>query len=182
TARYYVGSGGPFQWIDECAAVSAVAVKDAASDDEDSYTSWTVGTVGSTTSADVFPASGDPRYPDYNSTPYTFLIVGANGDYSTFTSGEYTSRGGFRPTSTVSRGVQTVQVTAQWGYSETIPADIKLANLMWAARLYKRAQSAMADTLASPDFGTLLYQQSLDPDIKQLLLAGRYVKPATGRF
>ncbi len=181
TAKYYMGSGLPYQWIDECVSVSSVAVKDSPSDDEDDYTSWTVGTVGSTTSADVFPASGSPEQPDYRSTPYTLLVIGANGDYSTFTSGSYTHRGGFRPMSTVARGVPTVQVTARWGYASSPPDDIRIANLMQAARWHKRLQSAMADSLASTDFGTLLYRQRLDPDIEQILIHGRYVRPPIGR-
>src|SRR3990167_8370884 len=60
TARYFPGSGKPYQRIDECAAISSVAVKDSSTDDENAYTAWTLGVVGTTTSADVFPASGDP--------------------------------------------------------------------------------------------------------------------------
>jgi len=180
-ARYYVGSGKSFQWIDECVSVTAVAVKDSASDDEDSYVAWTVGTVGTTTEADVFPATGDPAMPDYMATPHTLLVVGANGDYSTFTGGGFTSRGGFRPLTTVSRGLPTVEVSGRWGYATTVPDDIKEACLMQAARWYKRFQSAMSDTLASAELGTLLYRQSLDPDIRRLLVDGRYVKPTVGR-
>ena len=167
--RYYTGHGKGFLWIDECVAVSAVSVKDSPSDDEDSYTSWTVGTVGTTTSADVFAASGSPSRPDFNATPYTMLIIGINGDYSSFPYGAYSGR-----------GVPTVAVTARWGYATSPPDDIRLANLAWAARLYKRLQSAMADTAGSTEMGTLFYRQALDPDIKTMLEGGRYVKPAIG--
>jgi len=179
--RYYTGSGLTYQWIDECTAVTAVAVKDSPSDDEDDYTSWTVGTVGTTTDADVFPASGEPRAPDFNSTPYTFLIIGPNGDYSTFTSGQFTHRRGFRPFTTRAKGTPTVKVTARWGYSDTIPYTIKQACLMQAARWYQRLKSSMADTLAGPEFGKLMFRKVLDPDIELLLVQGRYVKPAVGR-
>lgn len=180
SARYYSGSGGPYQNIDECVEVTEVAVKDSPSDDEDSYTSWTVGTVGTTTDADVFPASGDPEQPDYSDTPYDLLVVGANGSYSSFTSGSFTSRRGFRPSSDVRRGVPTVEVTARWGFSDDTPADILEACIMQSARWYKRLQSAMADATASADFGQLLFRQSLDPDIKLILEGGRYVRPAVG--
>ena len=181
SARYFVGSGDTIQWIDECASVTAVAVKDSPSDDEDDYTSWTLGTVGSTTDADVFPASGDPIAPDYNSTPYTFLVIGPNGSYSVFTGGSFTTRGGFRGIGSRTRGTPTVKVTAKWGFATTVPADIKEACIMQSARWYKRLQSAMADTAASTEMGTLLYRQSLDPDIALILKSGRYVKPAVGR-
>lgn len=180
TARYYSGSGGPYQNIDECVEVEAVAVKDSPSDDEDSYTSWTVGTVGTTTDADMFPASGDPEQPDYTDTPYDLLIVGANGAYGAFTSGSFTSRRGFRPSTTIRRGVPTVEVTARWGFSDDTPDDILEACIMQAARWYKRLQSAMADATASADFGQLLFRKVLDPDIELILLAGRYVRPPVG--
>jgi hypothetical protein len=180
TARYYPGSGGPVQRIDECASVTAVAVKDSSSDDEDSYTSWTVGTVGSTTGADVFPATGDPEYPDFNSTPHTFLLVGANGSYSTFPSGRYTTRGGFEPEFVTTRGVPVVKVTARWGYAATVPDDIKEATIMQSARWYKRLQSAMADSVASADFGVLQYRK-LDPEIQHILVDGGYIRRSIGR-
>jgi hypothetical protein len=182
SARYYPGSGKSWQRIDECAEVTAVAVKDSASDDEDSYTSWTLGTVGSTTEADVFPATGDPAYPDYDRTPYTLLVVGANADHSVFTSGRYSGRRGFSRERTASpRGLPSVKVTAKWGYASTVPSDILEANIMQAARWFKRLEGGMSDTLGSADLGTLLYRQSLDPDIAMILKEGRYVRPAIGR-
>jgi hypothetical protein len=181
SARYFTGSGKPWQLIDECVEVTGVAVKDSVSDDEDSYTAWTVGVVGTTTSADCFPATGDPAFPDYERTPYTMLVIGANGDYSHFTGGKYTSRGGFRPTSRLHRGLPTVEVTARWGYSSTVPPDIKQACLMLAAKVRKRIQSNMADTAASPELGTLMYTKELDPQIRGILELGRYIRPSVGR-
>lgn len=181
SARYYVGSGKPYQRIHECVSVSAVAVKGSPSDDEGDYTSWTVGTIGTTTSADVFPATGDPKRPAYNTTPYTLLVIGANADYSCFTSGDFVGRAGFEPSTTVAKGVATVQVTARWGYATIVPDDVKEACIMQAARWYKRLQSAMADTTATAEMGTLLYQKSLDPDIKGILDDGGYKRPRIGR-
>lgn len=183
TARFYKGTGTPVQRIDECVEVTAVGVKDSPSDDETSYTAWTVGTVGTTLLADVFPARGDSENPDYTlpaqcGKPFDLLVVGANGSYSEFTGGKWTSRGGFRPSDFTHRGLPTVKVTAKWGYSVTVPADIKEACIMQAARWYKRLASAMADTLASADLGMLLYREKLDPDIAGILLDGRYVRPA----
>lgn len=181
SARYFVGSGDTIQWINECASVSALAVKDSPSDDEGDYTTWTLGTVGTTTDADVFPASGDPEVPDYNSTPYTFLVIGSNGAYSLFPSGSFTTRGGFKPAGSRTRGVPTVEVEARWGFALTVPHDIREAAIMQSARWFKRLQSAMADTAASSELGTLLYRQSLDPDIALILRSGRYIRPAVGR-
>ena len=75
----------------------------------------------------------------------------------------------------------TVKVTAKWGYATSVPSTIKTATMMQAARWYKRFQSAMADVVADAALGTLLYRQELDPDVKMLLVAGRYVKMAIGR-
>lgn len=171
SARRYAGNGKPYIYIDECVSVTTVEVKDSATDDD--YDAWLVG--------DWLAASGDPMAPDYNSLPYDLLVVDPTGDESVFTSGEYTTRGGFRPLTDVSRGVPTVRITARWGYAETAPTDIKLACLMQSARWYKRFQSAMSDVLASGELGTLLYRQSLDPSIRRLLVDGRFVKPVTGR-
>jgi hypothetical protein len=178
TARYYVGSGGHVQFIDECVAVSAVAVKDSVSDDEDGYTAWTVGTVGTTTSADVFPASGSERFPNWMRTPYTMLVIGANGDYSVFTGGEYSGRAGFSRDRSSVRGVPTVEVTARWGYAATVPAGIRQACITESARLFKRGEAAWADALTQNEFGVLRYVQEFDP-VTRIMLA-RFGKPAVG--
>ena len=178
TARYYPGSGKSYQWIDECVAVSAVAVKDSASDDEDDYTAWTLGTIGTTTGADVFLATGDPEYPEFTRTPYTLLVIGANADYSIFPSGNFRTRGGFRPSSDSVRGLPAVKVTARWGYAATVPANVKEACILQSARWWKRGQSAWADTIANVDFGVLMYRKSLDPDLQAMLMEARLVRPA----
>lgn len=178
-ARYFPGSGKAYQWIDEAAAITAVAVKDSSSDDEDAYTAWTLGVVGTTTDADVFPATGDPRYPDFVRTPYTLLLVGSNGDYSSFPSGRFITRGGFRPTGNYGRGLPVVKVTAKWGYALTVPPAIKQATIALAARFFKQGESAWADTLASQELGQLLYQRE-NADIAWLLKEGRFIRPAIG--
>ncbi len=155
TARTYPGSGTDWQWIDECTSLTQLRVKQTSTS---TYDTWTT--------SDYMTATGDPRYPDYNSTPKTALYVDPNGDYSVF------YKDGAYP---------TVEVTAYWGYATTVPDDIRMACVMQAARWYKRLQSAMADSAASADLGMLLYRQSLDPDIKRILVEGRYVKPALGR-
>jgi len=47
---------------------------------------------------------------------------------------------------------------------------------MQASRWYKRYQSAMTDTLATGETGTLIYEKSLDPAIKRILVDGRYIR------
>lgn len=181
SARYYKGSGKAYQLIDECVAITAVAVKDAATDD--TYEAWTSPSTNMAGDGDWFAGTGDPDDPEFNQLPYTILFVDPNGDQAWFTgeTPEMKKRGrNVRGVSILAR-VPTVRVTARWGFSATVPYDIAEAAYMIAERFYKRQQSAMADTLASADLGGLLYQQQLDPDVAGLLLDGRYVRPAIGR-
>lgn len=150
SARTYQGNNKGWLRIDECVSVTQVRVRPSSTS---SYEAWT--------SSDYLTATGDERYPNYNSLPITALRVDPNGDYSIF------YRDGTYP---------TVEVTARWGYAASVPADIKIACIMQATRWYKRLQSAMSDTVASGEMGMLLYTQSLDPDIKRLLIDGRYVR------
>lgn len=170
SARIFPGSGMPFQFIDHCASISSVAVKDAA--DDSTYTSWAA--------TDWIAFRGHPDRPDFQPTvwgrPYNGIMVAADGDYSTFTSGSYTTRAGFRPMTNVSRNVPTVQVTACWGYSATVPDDIREANVIQAARWFKRGQSAWADATGNPELGQLYYRKPLDPDIVNILVEGRYMR------
>ncbi len=170
SARTFSGSGNAIQWLDECAAISLVEVKDSATDS--TYTAWA--------STDWIPGCGDPVHsPDFNRLPYRWIMVDPTGSYDHFASGRYAWRRGFRPEpAQLSRGVTTVRVTARWGYALTVPDDIREACCMQVARWYKRFQSAMADAVASVDMGQLLYRQSLDPDIAGILRDGRYIKPA----
>ena len=171
SARIYAGSGKPYQFIDECVVVSDVAVKNSAT--SDTYTAWGSG--------DYIECSGDPRSPNFNDLPYNLLLVDATGDESIFTSGKFTTRGGFRPATDVHRGVPTVQVTARWGFSADVPDDIAEACIMQVARWYKRLQGSMGDALASAELGQLLFTKKLDPDVELILSRGRYIKPTTGR-
>ena len=170
-ARRYSGSGTAYQLIDECTSVTLVEVKDSATDSD--YTEWTT--------ADWIAFRGDPRAPEFDITPYTALMVDPTGSESVFTSGAFTTRGGFAPTHISKRGAPTVRVTATWGYADTVPPDIREACMMQAARWFKRYESAFSDALASGELGLLLYRKSLDPDIRRILVDGRYVKPVIGR-
>lgn len=182
-ARVYGGSGNAIQSIDECVEVTAVAVKDSVTDS--TYTAWAA--------SDWIAFSGDPEDPDFNGLPYTYLMADANGDYSVFTSGylggyanqDYYFNNANSPryhhNPRTARRQATVQVTAKWGYSVTVPAPIKEACCMQSARWYKRYASAFSDVLASGELGQLFYRQALDPDIGMILVDGRYVKPAVGR-
>lgn len=171
TARTYNGEGGPYQWIDECTAITLVEVKDSPTDT--TYATWAI--------TDWTAFSGDPDAPDFNRLPYTAIMVTPNGSFSHFVSGRFTTRRGFMPDSTVTRGTPTVRVTAKWGYSVVVPSRVKEACLVTAARWFKRGESSWADSMAPAQFGTLMFTKVLDPDIEMMLRLGRLVRPAVGR-
>ncbi len=174
SARTYTGSGSTVQWIDECTAVTLVEVKDSPSDT--TYDSWVA--------ADWIAATGDPENPDFNRTPFHFLVVSAVGDFELFTSGTFSGRQGFRRMQ-MGRGVPTVRITGNWGYAATVPGTIKEATIAQAARWYKRGQGAWSNILANREQGQLAFgrsiQASLDPDIRFMLVGSRLVVPALGR-
>jgi len=182
SARYYAGSGKPYQRIDECVEITEVAVKEAAT--TTTYTVWTAPATNMAGDGDWFAYAGDPLAPEFNPLvklmPYTAVMIDPNGDESLFTSGKFTSRGGFRPSSGISRGAPTVRVTAKWGYSVAVPAKVREACILQAARWWKRGESAWADTVASGDFGQLQFRRALDPDLEAMLLQARLMRPAIG--
>lgn len=169
SARVFAGSGGTVQWIDECAAITLVAVKDSVTDS--SYTAWAA--------SDWIAGRGDPVHsPDFNRLPYQWIMIDPSGNYNVFTSGRYTALRGFRPdTDAPARSVPTVQVTAQWGYALMVPEPIQQACIIQVSRWLKRGQSGWSDAIAVADTGQLIYKAKLDADVKLLLTDGGYWKP-----
>lgn len=172
SVRTYSGSGKTYQWIDENVEIAQVAAKEAVTDS--TFTAWAT--------TDWISFSGDPGAPDFNSLPIGALMVDPTGTQSLFINGQFVLTPGFKPSTSVGRAAPTVQITAKWGYAVEVPGDIKQACIMQAVRWYKRLQGAMADTIAGPDLGTLLFRQAMDPDIRQILVDGRYFRPSLGRM
>lgn len=170
--RTFAGSGLPYQWLQsDVVEITLVAVKESVTDS--SFTAWA--------STDWIAFAGDPRDPDFNRIPRAAIMVDPTGDESLFISGAYITRQGFPPATDIPRGVPTVQITARWGYAETVPTGIKQATIMQATRWYKRLQSAMADGLGGGELGRLVYARPIDPAIDMLLRQGRYIIPSIGR-
>lgn len=170
-ARTFGGSGKAWQWIDETESITTVEVKDSPTDD--AYTTWAV--------TDWVALSGSAKQPNYNKLPYQLLMVTASGDYAVFTSGRFSGRRGFRPDREEPFVVQTVRVTARWGYSIAVPDAIKQACITQTAIWYKRGQSGWSRVLSASEFGQLEFDEAeLDPAVQLLLFSGRFVKPATG--
>lgn len=153
--KYYVGNGKNYLRIDPCLSVTGVAVKTTYSSED--YTAWTTPTTAMAGDGDWIPCRGSPEHPVYGETPYEMLFIDPNGDYSIFTAGLA------RP---------TVRVNAIWGYSESVPADIREACVAQATILYKRYQGSMADTLGTSDLGVLsmkIRRGALTRDVQELL-------------
>lgn len=169
TTRLYPGSGLGYQLIDECIEVTLVETKASASDT--TYESWA--------GADWEAFTGDPKFPNYNDLPYTGLMAAAGGTYTVFSDGYTSGRSGFREVMDVGRKVPTVRVTARWGYAAQAPGLIKQATLALGARWFKQGQGAWTDTLASADFGGMIYRAQ-NADIKTMLESSRFWRPAMG--
>lgn len=171
TARYYAGQGMPYIFIDDCIEITLVAVKESPTDT--TYTSWAA--------TDWTAFSGDPQDPNFNSLPYTAIMTNPSGDYPLFISGAYSTRAGFRPSTGVTRGVKTVQVTAKWGYAASAPPLIKEVTLILSARLYKKGLSAHMDIVSADQFGQMAFRELSSTELKLMLDGSRYYKPAIGR-
>jgi hypothetical protein len=158
TTREFAGRGQSYLVIDECAvAPTLVEVKSAVTG---SYVSWAA--------TDWQIAAGSPWMPVFGQTPYDLLLANPSGDYSTFLDG-FLKRNWPSP---------TVRVTAQWGFATTTPTDIAQACVIQATRWFKRGESSWTDTTASTDLGTLLYTGEIDPDVKLILVRGKYMRVA----
>ncbi len=140
--RYFDGSGEALQDIDECHTLTSVAVSESGETCSTGYTSWTLDT-------------------DYYVMPYNYsemgvpirrLVADWNGDKSTWAH--------YR---------KSVKVVGQFGYSSTPPDEIKQACKIQAVRWFSRAKQLYQDAGAAAQTGQLIYAQSLDPDIKEIL-------------
>lgn len=164
TTRYFPSNGKKYLRIPESTEIVFVAVKDSIS--ADTYTTWVTPTTPMAGDGDWVPSTGEAVRPTYGVLPYTLLIIDTNGNYNSFLGGG---------------SVSMVAVTAYWGHSDIVPDDIREACLMQSVRWYKKFQAAMSSRGASADLGEIIYRKSLDSDIRQILIEGRWVIPFYGR-
>jgi len=151
TPRLFIARGGHSVMIDACIGVALV--------EERMFDDW-VGI----DDKDYTPARGSGRFARFD-PPFDVLIA---------------EPGFCFPGKRHSNARANLRVTARWGYSDTPPDDIVAACIEQAGRWFKRAQSAMSDTLADSETGLLIYTKALDPDIERKLSHGRYYRPALG--
>jgi len=162
-AKYFTARGEQYLRIPECTEISEVAVK--ASKTATTYTTWTTPTTPMAGDGDWIPCAGSPDNPVFGQIPYTLIILDPNGSYSYFIDGD---------------GAPVVMVTARWGSSASVPADIREACLMQAAIWFKQFQGAMSVELGTANLGQILYRRNLSSGVKQILIDGGWVLPLYG--
>lgn len=143
--RYYNGSGGAEQEIDEFASITSVSVAEQGGLSSSDYTAWTLDTHYVTKPYNA-TANGKPIYclelVDYNNTKAAF--------YS---------------------GQKSVKVVGIAGYSVAVPALIAQACRTQAVRWFMRAKGGWQDAGGNENMGTLRYKGAaeLDGDIRAML-------------
>lgn len=150
TTRLYAGSARNTLRIDKCTVVTLVEVKEVAT--------WTALAAG-----DWVAFSGDAKRPNFNSTPFSGLLLTGDGR-----------------TAWPDSALPIVRVTARWGIANEVPANVKEATIAQAYRWFKRAQGAWGDALSSSELGQVLFRRAIDPDIQMMLKEARLIKPALG--
>lgn len=114
---------------------------------------------GDGTFESTLSASDYYEYPDNGALPITWLETSYLGQYAF---------------PTHRRGVS---VTADWGYSTTVPDQIKEACYIQAWRLFER-RNAPFGISGGGQFGQAITLPDLDPDVKMLI--GSFVRVITG--
>lgn len=172
SARLYTGSNTKILEIDENTGVTALGFK--FSFDDTSFTSMSA--------SDYIPFSGSNDSPNFNAKPYTKLMINPNGDYtywpfvSTFGNGWYERGQSIHKIP----GYPSIQVTAHWGYADTVPETIKNCVIIQATRWIKRGQAVFGDAIGNIDTGQILYVNKMDKDMQAMLQVGGLIKLSVG--
>lgn len=142
--RYFDGSGELEQWIDPLLTLDFLSVAETGGRSAADYTSWTLNT-------------------DFYVWPYNHDAVGL--PIQKFIVDNHSGAKGKFP-----KGKKGVWVGGLFGYSATAPSPIAQACKITALRWFMRAKQGYQDASASAALGQMIYIQSLDPDVKALLM------------
>ena len=148
--RYYDGSGGIEQWIDELAA-APTSVSVAESGAITSYTAW------ASTDYFLWPANAL-----LDGMPYMRLDI--DRLYGTKV--------------LLYRYPKSVKVVGKFGFSTSTPKEIEQATIIQTVRWITRGRQAYQDTGAILELGQLKYTLKLDPDVETLLSVARFQRLA----
>jgi hypothetical protein len=141
--RYYDGSGEIEQPIDPMVSLTSVSVSESGGRSSSNYTDWTEDT-------------------DFYVWPYNYASIGAPIQ-KLIIDNDSGSKGKFY------RVRKGVKVTGVFGYSSSVPDDIKQAAKIQVMRWFMRSKQSYQDTSASERLGQMLYTQELDPDVARIL-------------
>lgn len=139
--RYFDGSGEDVQEIDDCLSITSIGVAEEGGVASTSYTTWTENT-------DFYVA---PYNYSALGLPFNELVIDWNGSQSVW----YRYR-------------KAVKITGIWGYSTTVPDDVKQAVVIQATRWFARSRQMYQDASANPEVGQI-FMTKLDPDVAQIL-------------
>ncbi len=145
-ARVFRPEGPYLCHVDDFWETTALVVKTDETDDGTYETTWTA-----TTDFIVEPANASAY-----SRPYTKIIATGNRLFP--------CRWSMR---------LPVQVTAAWGWS-SVPANVKQATLIHAARLFGRRYSRDGVIGGQSELGPIRVSSRIDPDVQQLLTRFRH--------
>lgn len=173
TANVFAGNGKPYLYLPDFIELSTVKMKTSISESTYNHTY---------ASGDIIPFRGDPKRPNYNKLPYHGIIVKYSATYPYFTNGElgsvsHTWNMLHPDTQANSVSEPTVQVTAKWGYAETVPPIITEVTIMEAIRLYKQERAGMGDAGFNARVGETEYVKGLHPTAKVMLDMSNLKRP-----
>jgi len=127
------------------------------------YVAWDTPSTTYAGDGDWYAIAGNPFAPIFDKTPYTFLMIDPNGDYSIFPD---------------AHNFWNIQLVGKFGYAVTVPADIQEVCLAEAVVLLKRFEGVMDDSMSNSDLGQLVYRirmSDLSRDAREFLLAGGWI-------
>jgi hypothetical protein len=162
SVQYFTADGKNYLRVPQYLEIDEVAVKTSIT--ATAYTVWQKESAYLAGDGDWYGAHGDPDSPVFG-PPGNLIIVSPTGSYAVFPDGE---------------GAPVVKVTAVWGFSDAVPADIREATLMQAARWLKQFQGSMSSELGTVDLGAIQYRRRLSSDVCQILIDGCWVLPLYG--
>lgn len=156
-------SGNGKQYLQIPHAISITTLSAKVSYTDTAYVAWTSPASVHAGDGDWYLMAGTPERPLFDTTPYTYLGIDPNGDYSYFPSGH---------------NFWNIQLVGKFGYAVTCPPDIQECCLADAVIMLKRFEGVMDDSLTNQDLGQLVYRirmSELSRDARDLLLAGGWI-------
>lgn len=139
--RYYDGSNGAVQPIDDCISMTSVSVAEDGGIASTSYTAWTEDT-------DFYVS---PYNWEQIKEPFDELVI----DWNASKPGWY----GYR---------KAVQVIGLFGWSASLPDDVNEACIIQTVRWFTRSRQNYQDASANPEVGRI-YMTKLDVDVAEIL-------------